>query len=109
MSKSKLEETMALHLLALRPVEFVREFQFHDPRKWRFDFANLEHAIAVECEGGIWTNGRHTRGKGFEDDCEKYNTAMCNGWHVIRVTEKHIRSGQALCWVEMALRLSSHT
>ena len=27
------------------------------------------------CEGGTWCNGRHTRGKGFELDCYKYNTA----------------------------------
>ena len=40
----------------------VPEFRFHPERKWRFDFAWPEHKIAVEQEGGVWIQGRHTRG-----------------------------------------------
>lgn len=64
--------------------EFVTEHQFAPPRRWRFDFAWPEHKIALEVEGGVWTEGRHTRGKGFLDDVEKYNEAVCLGWRVVR-------------------------
>lgn len=67
---------------------------------WRFDFALPEALIAIEVEGGVHTGGRHTRGKGFIQDCEKYNAATILGWRVIRVTGEHIKSGQALKWAE---------
>ena len=51
--------------------------------------------VAVEVEGGVWTGGRHTRGKGFEADCEKYNAATERGWRVLRVTPKMIADGRA--------------
>ena len=62
-----------------------KEFKFHPTRKWRFDFAIQEHKIAIESEGGIWSGGRHTRGKGFIGDMEKYNTATALGWRLIRI------------------------
>ncbi len=60
------------------------EYRFHPDRKWRFDFAYPEKKIAIECEGGVWNRGRHTRGRGFIADCEKYNAAAIMGWKVIR-------------------------
>lgn len=63
----------------------VREHRFHPKRKWPFDFAWLDLMVAVEIEGGHW-HGRHTRGKGFVDDCEKYNAATALGWRVLRFT-----------------------
>lgn len=42
--------------------------------------------VALECEGGIWIQGRHNRGMGFLKDCEKYNTAVLMGWRVLRYT-----------------------
>ncbi len=62
------------------------EHRFAPPRQWRFDLAWPELKLAVECEGGIWTGGRHTRGKGFEDDCVKYNAAALLGWTLLRFT-----------------------
>lgn len=64
----------------------VCEHQFHTERRWRFDYAIPSAMVAIEVEGGIYTKGRHTRGKGFEADIEKYNTAESMGWHVLRVT-----------------------
>ena len=36
-------------------------------------------------DGGIWSNGAHTRGKHFKSDCEKYNSAAFLGWTVYRI------------------------
>ena len=67
-------------------VECVKEYQFHQKRKWRFDYAIPAHKIALEVEGGVWTYGRHTRPEGFLGDIEKYNTATLMGWRVFRTT-----------------------
>jgi len=96
---SKLEEELAMHLKAMK-IPFVREFKFCETRKWRSDFAFVNAKLLVEAEGGIWNNGRHNRGNGYEADCEKYNVAGLLGFTVLRVTAKHIKSGQALQWIE---------
>jgi len=69
------------------------EFRFHPHRKWRFDFAWPEQRIALEVEGGIWTQGRHTRGAGFLADMEKYNAAVLLGWRVLRTTPDKLADG----------------
>ena len=71
------------------------EYRFHPPRRWRFDFAFPDKKVAIECEGGIFTNGRHTRGKGFAQDCEKYNQASLDGWVLLRFTGRMITDGTA--------------
>jgi very-short-patch-repair endonuclease len=80
--------------------KFKREVRFHNKRKWRFDYAMPDLKLAVEFEGGHWSGGRHTRGAGYIADLEKYNTAALLGWCVIRVTDKEVRSGQAIGWIE---------
>lgn len=71
-------------------LEAVAEHRFHPSRKWRFDLAIPEMKIAIELEGGVFTNGRHTRGQGYVNDCEKYNAANVLGWNVLRyVHSKH--------------------
>lgn len=62
----------------------VREHRFHATRKWRFDFAWPDKLVALEVEGGVWSQGRHTRGSGFIADMEKYNTAASLWWLVLR-------------------------
>lgn len=61
-----------------------KEYRFHPKRRWRFDVAWPEHKVAVELEGGVWTRGRHTRGKGYMKDLEKYNAAVSMGWRLLR-------------------------
>lgn len=65
--------------------EPVFEHRFHEIRKWRFDLAWPEHKLALEVEGGVWTQGRHTRSSGFIRDMDKYNTATMLGWRILRV------------------------
>ncbi len=82
----------------------VTEYRFAPPRRWRFDLAWPALKVAVECEGGGWTGGRHTRGAGFEADLEKYAQAQILGWSVVRVSQRMITSGLALNAIESALR-----
>jgi very-short-patch-repair endonuclease len=98
------EELLAFHIRAAKLCQPVREYQFHAIRKWRFDFAWPDIRLAVEIEGGIWTGGRHTRGKGFVGDCEKYNEASLMGWTVLRFPVDQIASGEALQFIEKALK-----
>lgn len=72
----------------------IPEYQFHPVRKWRFDYAFVLRQLAVEIEGGIWTQGRHTRGKGFLADMAKYNAATLLGWRILRYTPDQL--GQAI-------------
>jgi hypothetical protein len=86
------------------------ELTFHGTRRWRFDLAYIPSLIAIEVDGGGWMKakdgqgGRHSRGQGIENDCEKYAEAMKLGWRVLRVTPKHVKSGQALAWIQELLK-----
>ena len=70
-----------------------REYRFDPARRWRADFAWPDSKILLEVEGGTWIRGRHTRGKGFERDCEKYNAAAAQGWRVFRFTSGMLDQG----------------
>jgi very-short-patch-repair endonuclease len=90
-----------LALLAMRKLpEPVQEFKFHPSRKWRMDFAWPDQRIALEVEGGIWSGGRHTRGKGYLADMEKYNEATLMGFKLLRVTPQQMDNGDAVELVE---------
>jgi hypothetical protein len=65
-------------------------------RRWAFDYAWPPWKIALEIEGGVFIQGRHTTGVGFTRDCEKYNRAAILGWLVIRATPDMVRAGQAI-------------
>jgi very-short-patch-repair endonuclease len=68
-----------------------REFKFHSTRKWRADFAHLDSRTLIEIEGGIFTNGRHTRGAGYAADLEKYLEATLAGWRVVRLGPRELK------------------
>ena len=103
-NKSDLEKTLLFHIKAAGLPEPEQEYHFHPTRKWRFDFAYPDKMIGIEVEGGVWTQGRHTRGGGFTGDCEKYNEAALLGWVVLRFPNTMIQSGEALKTIEQALR-----
>ena len=91
MRQSILEKQFTEMIKGLPPM--VIEYRFCE-RRWRFDFAYIDHKIAVEIEGGVWSRGRHQRPKGFIADCEKYNRAAMDGWKVLRYTAETM--GQAV-------------
>lgn len=67
--------------------EPVKEYRFHQGRKWRIDyyFEANGRRVGLEVEGGVWSGGRHTRGAGFKGDMEKYNAAAGMGITIVRV------------------------
>lgn len=108
--KSLIEELVA-RVLDERNVSALREYKFCHGRQWRFDFAIPEIMVAIEVEGGLysqrvicnWCNkqvmkyaggrlvpvyigGRHLTQAGYIKDRIKYNSAMMNGWSVFSIT-----------------------
>ena len=77
-------------LAAFTGCEIKPEHSFFQGRKWRIDFAIVDLKIGIEIEGGVWTNGAHTRGKGFIEDMEKYNAAATLGWVILRFTPQDL-------------------
>lgn len=106
-ARSALVEALSAQIQAARLPKPQTEVRFHPTRKWRLDLAWPDLFVGVEVHGGIWTEGRHTRGSGFQADREKMNEAALLGWLVLEVTGEQIRSGQALAWVEKALEVRS--
>lgn len=80
-----------------------REYRFDPVRRWKFDWAWPQYRLAVEEEGGAFTQGRHTRGAGFLKDMEKYNAAALAGWRVLRYTPTQVANGMVLAQVERLL------
>jgi len=109
MPKSYLETIVLVQIEQANIVAPDTEYRFSAPRKWRFDLAWPNLMLAVEVEGGVHSRGRHTRPAGYEKDCEKYNSAILLGWRVLRVTSKHIMSGEALLWIEQAIGMTDTT
>lgn len=96
------------HQLWEAGISFDREFVFAPPRKWRFDFM-FDYHVALEIDGGVGDRSRHTNREGFERDLEKRNTACLLGWHVLHVTPRQVKSGEALALVKRALSVFSCT
>lgn len=100
------EADLTPYLVAAGFAAPVREHKFCPGRRWKFDYAwvgpRMARFIALEIEGGVHVQGRHTRGKGYEDDCRKYSIAAAMGWCVIRATPQQIESGEALAWLRQA-------
>ncbi|MCU4628282.1 endonuclease domain-containing protein [Acinetobacter variabilis] len=96
---NEFEAKLARELKTLK-IKFEQEFYFHPERKWRADFHLIDKKILVEVEGGIWSGGRHTRGKGYLRDLEKYNAATMMGFQVIRFSTDQVKSGHAIQQLE---------
>jgi very-short-patch-repair endonuclease len=105
--------TQAQRLLAdaLAASGFVvrTEFKFHETRRWRIDVAvssaTTSRKLAIEIDGGVWVQGRHTRGTGVMKDNEKIAHLAMDGWLFLRVTPQQVMTRQALAW---ALAILSH-
>ena len=97
------EMELIRHLHAHK-IPYEREFKFAQHRRWRADFLITGTRILIEVEGGIFSNGRHTRGTGYTKDCEKYNWAASNNWLLLRFTTGQVNSGDAVKVVLEAIK-----
>lgn len=82
------------------------EYRFCADRKWRFDMAFFSLGgicVALEVQGAIFTQGRHTRGAALLKEHEKLNEAACLGWRVLFCTPKDVESGAIWPVVKRAL------
>jgi len=70
----------------------VFEYRFHDTRKWRLDISWPEYLIALEVQGGIFIQGRHSRGAAMLKEWEKLNELACMGWRVMYCQPKDVCS-----------------
>lgn len=82
--------------------ELTKEHRFHVQRRWRFDYYHAASNTAIELHGGVWSEGRHTRGRGFLGDLEKMNAAQMQGITVLQlgtgqVDDAHV--GEIADWV----------
>ncbi|MDH2653939.1 hypothetical protein QDR54_13675 [Acinetobacter baumannii] len=105
---SYLEEIFLNQLIANNlTVGMKRELQFRTDRKWRFDFAWVEERIAVEIQGGVWMgkSGSHTSRKGLNNDCEKRNEAVIDGWRVLHFTSDQVHSEYALDVIKRLMKV----
>lgn len=108
MSKGQNDTSIRLFIKAVKAefgIDFVTEYKFDPTRRWRADLCCIEQRIIIEVEGGVWTNGRHTRGKGFLADLEKYNTATCQGWRLIRTTPDKLLTIETIGYVKLLIEL----
>ena len=89
----------------------VRQYEFAKciGRKFRADAAWLDERLVVEINGGIWRNGRHNTGIGYENDMERNALAVGLGFRVMQFSPRHVRSGWALQMIRVALGLDDLT
>ena len=103
MSTSDLERALLQQLSWLSIPEPVTEYRFAPPRRWRFDLAWPDRLVAVEVQGAVWVQGRHSRGAGQLNDMDKANTAVLAGWRVLTFGKKHIDDGSAVAMIKEVL------
>jgi hypothetical protein len=83
----------------------VAEYVFHPTRKWRFDFAWVDKSVALEVDGAVWTQGRHTRGAGKLADMEKLRAAAARGWLVLPCAPNETNNAEVLQCIKAALNV----
>lgn len=110
---SQLEDELAFQLDAAK-IEYIREYKAIEGRRFKWDFCFPKDSwmiglptcpILLEVQGAIWVKGGHSTGTGITRDAEKLNLATLTGFKSLIVTKEHIKSGQALKWVQEAVKL----
>jgi hypothetical protein len=85
----------------------VAEHRFHPDRRWRFDWAFSPYAkkVALEVQGGLFVNGRHSRGPALLKEHEKLNEAAALGWRVLFTTPDNLCMQETVDLIKRALEV----
>ena len=94
---------------------FIPEYRFHATRRWKADYficddeeflknPRLYGDTLIEIEGAIFSQGRHTRGSGYQADLDKYNAATAEGFKVYRFSTQDILRGRAKAFLAEHLK-----
>lgn len=59
--------------------------------------------VCVEVQGGTWSQGAHSRGRGYRRDAEKRAAVQMRGWLALDVTADMIDDGSAVRLIAAAL------
>ena len=95
LNQNSSENAFEFYLKVFKITDYVREFRFHESRRFRFDFAWIEKRISVEIDGGQWEKfgGRHNR----DSDRDKLNLAASLGWRVLRFSTHQLNQNPKKC------------
>lgn len=83
----------------------VLQYRIVPGRQFRWDAAYVDAKVAIEVQGGVWSNGSHVRGSGVQRDCLKASMAAALGWRCLPVTREMIEDGTAVALIAQALGL----
>lgn len=92
---SELEEAFEFQIRALQLPRPQRELRLHPTRKWRYDFVWLDMRLVVEIEGHV-----HRIRERFEADFEKYAWLTLEGYTLLRIGGRQVRSGVGVTWLQ---------
>lgn len=93
---NKAETLLAVYLKEVG-FEFREQVRLDPRRRFRWDF--VAGPLAIEVQGGVHQGGHHTRGQGYEDDCEKMRLAILHGYVPVYFTSADVLKGRALEWL----------
>ena len=82
----------------------VFEYKFHATRKWRIDIAWPDNRLAVEVQGGIFVQGRHSRGAAMLKEWEKLNTLAGMGWRVLFCQPQDVCTDGVVGFIKLAMQ-----
>ena len=94
MKDSKLERAFDTYAKSLGLPKAEKQFRFSE-RRYRLDRCYIDEKLGIELDGGVYSGGGHTRGKGYESNREKDNLAIELGWVVLHYTTNQLRSNPA--------------
>lgn len=108
--KSRLVQDLGFLGIDLEP-----EFKFSPTRKYRADWRITRYCgkdvrirkVLIEFEGGLFSAGKrgHSSIAGILRDIAKINEAQLCGFIMIRVAPSDVVSGQAVQWIEQAIKM----
>jgi hypothetical protein len=83
------------------------QYPFVPGRQHRFDRAWPDHMVAVEIQGGVYSDDGHGRKSIVARDCLKLSLAAAFGWRCLPVTRQMIEDGTAINLLVRALGLEA--